>query len=87
MKSGSFIIYILTILSVIFNLIIINITLNPSKMNFLVKLGVVKELSNHNFGILAMFVLIFSIITCILLLISFILIIRRLLFGYNKNLN
>lgn len=85
MKSGSFILYLLTFLSVVFNIILINIIINPSKINILVKLGIIKEVSNTNMSMLVMFILVFSIVTCILLLLSFILIIRKLL-SYNKKL-
>lgn len=80
MKSFSAIIYGITIIAVIFNMVLIKACLQPNNLNILVKLGIIQDIGHKSFTNVVWFALIFSIITCVLLLVSFILLLKRLFF-------
>ena len=83
MRYFSLIIYFLTLLCVVVDLFLIHYAFSPEKAQVLVNLGVLKSTEPHSFARFLIFVMVFSLISSGLLIISFIIITKKLLFnGY-----
>ncbi|MGV3278707.1 hypothetical protein ACFX5K_03560 [Rickettsiales bacterium LUAb2] len=87
MRNFSFFIYFLTIITIIVDLISINLIQSKEKFNILVKLGIFDGYNHHSLTSFVGFILVISIVSCILLVISFAFIIKKLTSSYKTKFN
>lgn len=81
MRNFTVVIYLITTLCLVADLILINVVVNPERAKILVKTGLVSSYHSASMAHVVFGVLLFSLLTGALLLLSFILLIRRLFFS------